>query len=98
MLLNFLQIGVPLSDPDFWWLLLILLVIGLIAILFFSFLLAFPIASLAAIAVFLLTGSLLWSGITFLIVALIVAAIGKTSRTRLEHRHHEHEEHVHHED
>jgi len=93
--LNILQIGVTLSDPNFWWLLIILLVIGLVVILAFSFLLAFPFAALAAIAVYLLTGSLLWSGIAFLIVALIVAAIGKTSRKRRETHYHEHEEHVH---
>ena len=92
-LLNILQIGVPLSDPNFWWLLIILLVIGLIAILIIGFLLAFPLAALAGIVVYLFTGSLFWSGVVFLIVALVVAGIGKTSRTRREiheHNHHEH--------
>jgi membrane protein implicated in regulation of membrane protease activity len=74
--------GINLSDPNFWWLLIILLVIGLVVILAFQFLLAFPFAALAAIAVYLLTGSLLWTGLAFLIVALLVAAIGKTSRRR----------------
>jgi membrane protein implicated in regulation of membrane protease activity len=74
--------GINLSDPNFWWLLIILLVIGLVAILAFRFLLAFPFASIAAIAVYLLTGSLLWTGLAFLIVALLVSAIGKTFRRR----------------
>lgn len=74
--------GVTLSDPNFWWLLVILLIVGLVAIVFIGFLLAFPFAALAAIVVFLFTGSLLWSGITFLVVALIVAAIGKMSRPK----------------
>jgi len=74
--------GINLSDPNFWWILIILLVIGLVIIIAFQFLLAFPFAALSAIAVYLLTGSLLWSGVAFLIVALIVAAIGKTSRRR----------------
>ena len=74
--------GINLSDPNFWWLLVILLVIGLVVIFAFRFLLAFPFAALAAIIVYLLTGSLLWTGLAFLIVALLVAAIGKTSRKR----------------
>ena len=80
---------VILTDPDFWWLLIILLIIGLIAIIVIGFLFAFPIAGLAAIAVFFLTGSLLWAGLTFLLVALISAAIGEA--LHLGHRHHEHE-------
>jgi len=96
-LFNILQIGATLSDPDFWWALLLLVIIGLVVILFFSFLLAFPIAALAAIGVYFFTGSLLWSGITFLIVALVVAAIGKGSRTRRE-KHVVHEEHINQED
>jgi len=80
--LNSLLFGINLSDPSFWWLLIILLVIGLVVILAFRFLLAFPFAALAGIVVFLLTGSLLWSGLAFLIVALLVAAIGKMSRRR----------------
>ena len=80
--MNILQIGATLSDPNFWWLLIILLVIGLVVIFAFRFLLAFPFAALAAIAAYLLTGSLLWTGLAFLIVALLVAAIGKMSHRR----------------
>ncbi|MBK5134013.1 hypothetical protein JJE00_06255 [Candidatus Bathyarchaeota archaeon] len=77
-----LLFGINLSDPNFLWILIVLLVIGLVIILAFRFLLAFPFAALAAVAVYLLSGSLLWSGLAFLIVALLVAAIGKTSRRR----------------
>jgi len=80
--LNNLLLGINLSDPNFWWLLIILLVIGFVVILAFRFLLAFPFAAIAAIIVYLMTGSLLWTGLAFLIVALLVAAIGKTSRKR----------------
>jgi len=79
-----------LNDPQFWWILLVLLIIALAAIVFIGFLLAFPIAAIAAILVFFLTGSLLWSGITFLVVALISAAIGDMlHKTRRHHHHHE---------
>ena len=77
-----------LSDPGFWWLLIVLLVIGLIAILVIGVLFAFPIAALAAIAVFFLTGSLLWAGITFLIVALISIAVGDLLHMSRRHHHH----------
>jgi len=77
------------TDLGFWWLLIVLLIIGLIAIIVIGFLFAFPIAGLAAIAVFFLTGSLLWAGITFLVVALISAAIGNA--LDIGHRHDEHE-------
>jgi membrane protein implicated in regulation of membrane protease activity len=83
-----------LSDVSFWWLLIVLLIIGLIAILVIGFLFAFPIASLAAIAVFFLTGSFLWSGITFLLVALISVAIGDLMHMTRRHRHVHVEEHV----
>lgn len=77
-----------LTDPGFWWLLIVLLIIALIAIVVIGFLFAFPIAALAAIAVFFLTGSLLWSGVTFLIVALISIAVGDLLHmTRRHHRH-----------
>ena len=89
---------ITLSDPEFWWLLIILLVIGLIAIIVIGFLFAFPIAGLAAIAVFFLTGSLLWAGITFLIVALISAAIGDLLHYTPRHHHHEDEHHEEHHD
>lgn len=88
-LLFALQIN--LADPGFWWLLVVLLVIGLIAIIVIGVLFAFPIASLAAIAVFFFTGSLVWAGITFLIVALISAAVGDAMHMSRRHRHVEHE-------
>ncbi len=78
---------INLADPEFWWLLLVLLIIGLIIIAVIGFLFAFPIAGLAAIAVFFLTGSLLWAGITFLIVALISAAVGDLLHMTRRHRH-----------
>jgi hypothetical protein len=81
-----------LSDVGFWWLLIVLLIIGLIAIVVIGFLFAFPIAALSAIAVFFLTGSLVWSGIIFLIVALISVAIGDLLHMTRRHRHIE--EHV----
>jgi membrane protein implicated in regulation of membrane protease activity len=93
-----LALQINLTDPGFWWLLIILLIIGLIAIIVIGFLFAFPIAALAAIAVFFFTGSLLWAGITFLIVALISAAIGDLLQMTPRHHHHEethHEEHHH---
>ena len=92
---------INLNDPQFWWLLIVLLIIGLIAIIVIGFLFAFPIAALAAIAVFFLTGSLLWAGITFLVVALISAAIGDLLEMTPRHRRHEeehHEEHHEHHD
>ena len=61
--------------------------IALIAIVVIGFLFAFPIAALAAILVFFLTGSLLWSGITFLIVALISVAVGDLLHMTRCHRH-----------
>ena len=85
------QIAFNPADPQFWWLLIILLIIGLIAIIVIGFLFAFPIAALAAIAVYFLTGSLLYAGITFLIVALISAAIGDA--LHYTRRHHHEEEH-----
>ncbi len=88
-----LQVLPNLNDPQFWWLLIVLLIIGLIAIIVIGFLFAFPIAALAAIAVFFLTGSLLWAGITFLIVALISAAIGDLLAMTPRHHHHEDEHH-----
>ncbi len=90
-----LQINIPLNDPNFWWLLIVLLIIGLVAIIVIGFLFAFPIAALAAILVFFLTGSLLWSGVTFLIVALISAAIGDAAHMSRRHHHHHDHEHEH---
>jgi membrane protein implicated in regulation of membrane protease activity len=83
-----------LTDPGFWWLLIVLLVIGFIAILVIGFLFAFPFAALAAIVVFFFTGSLLWAGITFLLVALISAAIGDLLHMSRRHRHRHIDEHV----
>lgn len=100
-ILNFFDIvlfAINLSDPDLWWTLIILLIIGLIAIVTFGFLLAFPFASLAGIAVFVFTGSLLWSGVTFLLVALNVAAIGKASRGSRREKTVVYQEHTNHED
>jgi membrane protein implicated in regulation of membrane protease activity len=88
--LNILQL-VPLSDPDFWWVLIVLLIIGLIVIFSLEFWLAFPFAVLTGIVVFFFTGSLLWSGITFLVIASLVAALGKSVRTRRETREYEQE-------
>jgi membrane protein implicated in regulation of membrane protease activity len=85
-----LQILIP-TDPGFWWILLVLFIIALIAIVVIGFLIAFPAAALAAIVVFFLTGSLLWSGITFLVVALISIAIGDLLHMTRRH-HHVHEE------
>jgi membrane protein implicated in regulation of membrane protease activity len=81
-----LQILIP-TDPGFWWLLLVLLIIALIAIVVIGFLFAFPVAALASIVVFFLTGSLLWSGITFLVVALISVAVGDLLHMTRRHRH-----------
>ena len=89
---------INLLDPEFWWLLIVLLIIGLIAIIAIGFLFAFPIAALAAIAVFFLTGSLLYAGITFLIVALISAAIGDLLHMSRRHHHHGEEHHEEHHD
>lgn len=87
------QITIPsISDPSFWWLVIVLLIIALVAVIVIGFLFAFPIAALAAILVFFLTGSLLYTGITFLVVALIVAAIGQAAGIG-RHKHHEHEHH-----
>jgi membrane protein implicated in regulation of membrane protease activity len=72
----------------------------LVAIVVLGFLFAFPIAALAAILVWFLTGGdLFLTGLTFLVVALISAAIGRIWRgTRHTHDHdhaHEHaDEHV----
>ena len=88
MIFLFALQAINFADPGFWWIVIILLVIALAAIIFIGFLFAFPIAALAAIAVFFLTGSLLWAGITFFVVALISAAVGDLMHmTRRHHRH-----------
>ena len=79
-----LQVAFPSVD-SFWWLVIVFLVIALIAVVVIGFLFAFPIAALAAIITYFLTGgsinsltnsSLLYAGIVFLVVALISAVIG----------------------
>ncbi len=99
--LSALQVIVPTDPTQLLWLLIIFLIIGLIIIVVLGFLFAFPIAALAAIVVFFLTGGdLFLTGLTFLVVALITAAIGKMWRASRhthsdEHTHDEHEhEHV----
>ncbi len=71
-----LQVALPPVD-SFWWLVIVFLIIALIVVVVVGFLFAFPIAALAAIIAYFLTGSLLDAGIVFLVVALISAAIGK---------------------
>jgi uncharacterized membrane protein YtjA (UPF0391 family) len=79
-----LQVALPPVD-SFWWLAIVFLIIALIAVVVIGFLFAFPIAALAAIITYFLTGgsinsltnsSLLYAGIVFLVVALISAVIG----------------------
>jgi membrane protein implicated in regulation of membrane protease activity len=90
-----LQIIIPsLSDSSFWWLVIVFLIIALIAVVVIGFLFAFPIAALAAILAYFLTGSLVDAGIVFLVVALISAVIGKLAgygrrRTVVVHEHHD---------
>ncbi len=97
--LTALQIAIPTDPTTLLWLLLILVIIGLIVIVVIGFLFAFPIAALAAILVWFLTGGdVFWTAVTFLVVALISAAIGRIwHATRRTHDHvHEHEhEHEH---
>ena len=72
-----LQVIIPsLTDASFWWLVIVFLIIALIVVVVVGFLFAFPIAALAAILTYFLTGSLVDAGIVFLVVALISAAIG----------------------
>ena len=98
-----LQVALPPAG-SFWWLAIVFLIIALIAVIVIGFLFAFPIAALAAIITYFLTGgsihsltggSLLDAGIVFLVVALISAAIGNLAG--YGHRHHDvvvvHEEH-----
>ena len=100
-----LQIALPPID-SFWWLVIVFLIIALIAVIVIGFLFAFPIAALAAIITYFLTGgsitslttsSLVYAGIVFLVVALISAAIGRLAgygrrRTVVVHEEH-HDEH-----
>jgi membrane protein implicated in regulation of membrane protease activity len=69
-----------------------------IAIIVIGFLFAFPKAALAAILVWFLTGGdLFWTAATFLVVALISAAIGRiwraTYRTGHTYEHNEEPRH-----
>jgi len=95
-----LQIAIPTDPTTLLWLLIILVIIALVAIVVIGFLFAFPIAALAAILVWFLTGGdLFWTAVTFLVVALISAAIGRiwraTYRTKHTHEHNEEHEHEH---
>jgi membrane protein implicated in regulation of membrane protease activity len=90
-----LQIIIPsLSDASFWWLVIVFLIIVLIVVIVVGFLFAFPIAALAGIITYFLTGSLVDAGIVFLVVALISAAIGRLAgygrrRTVVVHEEHD---------
>ncbi len=93
-----LQILPQLSPDQLLWWLIILIIIGIVAIVVIGFLFAFPIAGLAAILVWFVTGGdLFLTGLTFLIVALLSAAIGRiwraTYRERHDHVHRPHSEH-----
>ncbi len=91
--LSALQVALPTDPTQLLWLLIIFLIIGLIIIVVLGFLFAFPFAALAAIIVYFLTnGDLFYTGLTFLIVALIVAAIGKVWRASTHAHEHEHAE------
>ena len=100
--LSALQIVIPTDFNTLLWILIILVIIGLIAIVVIGFLFAFPIAALAAILVWFLTGGdLFLTAVTFLVVALISAVIGRIWRATYhttEHAHeHEHENEYEHE-
>jgi len=80
--LDFFGITIPTDPTSLLVLLIVLLIIGVIAIVVIGFIFAFPIAALAAIAVWFLTGgNLFLAGLTFLIVALISAVIGRIWRS-----------------
>lgn len=86
--LSALQIAIPTDPTMLLWLLIILIIIGLIAIIIIGFLFAFPVAALAAILVWFLTsGDLIWTAVTFLVVALISAVVGRIWRATYHHRH-----------
>lgn len=92
--LSALQTAIQWDPTQLLIFLIALLIIGLIVIIVIGFLFAFPIAALAAILVWFLTGGdLFWTAITFLIVALISAAVGRIWRATYRHEH-VHEEHV----
>ncbi len=92
-LLSALQIAIPTDPTTLLIWILVLVIIGVIIIAIIGFLFAFPIAALAAILVWFLTGDLFLAALTFLIVALISAAIGRIWRATYRRGHvHEHEE------
>ena len=73
-----LQAATPPGSTQLLWVLVILLIIGLIGIVVLGFLVAFPVAVVAAIATWFLTGGdLFLTGLAFLVVALITAVTGK---------------------
>jgi membrane protein implicated in regulation of membrane protease activity len=79
-------IATPTDLTQLLWLLITLIIIGLIIIVALGFLFAFPIAAFAAITVWFLTGGdLFLTGLTFLIVVSITAAIGRTWRKTTHH-------------
>ncbi len=96
--LTALQIVIPTDPTTLLWILIILVIVGLVIIAVIGFLFAFPIAALAAILVYFLTGGdLFWTAVTFLVVALISAAVGRIWRATYRSGHaHEHKyEHEH---
>ena len=91
-LISAMQIAIPTDPTQLLILLIILVIIGLIIIVVIGVLFAFPIAALAAILVWFLTGGdLFLAALTFLIVALLVAAIGRIWRATYRRPVHEHE-------
>ncbi len=102
-ILTALQIAIPTDPTQLLILLIVFVIIALIIIAVIGFLFAFPIAALAAILVWFLGGGIFWAAVTFLVVALISAAVGRiwraTYRTGHTHEHeheHEHEHDDHH--
>ncbi len=91
--LSALQIAIPTDPTSLLIFLIVLVVIALIIVAVLGFLFAFPIAALAAILVWFLGGGIFWAAVTFLVVALISAVIGRVWRAT--YRTHEHEEHAH---
>jgi membrane protein implicated in regulation of membrane protease activity len=108
--LTALQIAIPTDFTSLLWILIILVIIALVIIVILGFLFAFPVAFLAALLVWVLTGGLSGGGdlfltaVTFLVVAIISAVIGRAWRATAHRGHtHEHEhtnerEHEHHSD
>ena len=89
------SLGLPGIDIAF---LVILVIIGLVIVVLIKLFLVLIPAILAAIVVWFLTGGdLFWTAVTFLVVALISAAIGRIWRAtyRTKHTHEHHEEHEH---